>query len=153
MGCWRKWTRPFRSSGSLGEAFYAFTTAAGSFAVVDGGTVFQRRPRSWIMHRTLDTASTEQLQVGLRLTSNRKLRRWKMGSKLDRAAAFRDGNYSSKMLSDIRESCAVTAAEAEPPPLGPASSATALIDPSQRSPKDGALAQAAHQQLEGSLGR
>lgn len=73
-----------------------------------------------------------------------------MGSKLGRAAVFREGNYSSKMLSDICESSEVTPAEHGPSHLGPASSATVLIDPS-RSPKDGALAQMMHQQLEGSL--
>lgn len=74
-----------------------------------------------------------------------------MGSKVDGAAVFREGNYSSKMLSDICESSEVTPAEHVPPHLGPASSATVLIDPS-RPPKDGALAQPLHQQLEGSLG-
>lgn len=63
---------------------------------------------------------------------------------------FREGNYSSKMLSDICESSAVTPAEHVPSHLGPASSATVLIDPS-RPPKDGALAQLMHRQLEGSL--
>lgn len=73
-----------------------------------------------------------------------------MGSKLDGAAVFREGNYSSKMLSDICEPSEVTPAEHVPSHLGPASSATVLIDPS-RSPKDRALAQPMHQQLEGSL--
>lgn len=75
-----------------------------------------------------------------------------MGSKPDGAAVFREGNYSSKMLSDICEPSEVTPAEHVPSHLGPASSATVLIDPSL-SPKDGALARVVAQQLEGSLGR
>lgn len=63
---------------------------------------------------------------------------------------FREGNDSSKMLSDIFEPSEVTPAEHVPSHWGPASSATVLIDPS-RPPKDGALAQLMHPQLEGSL--
>lgn len=123
--------------------------------------MFQRRTRLWIMRSTLDAASIEQLQVGLRLTSIHKLllswggggerrRGRKMGSKLDGAAVFREGNYSSEMLSDIRGPSEVTAAEHVPSHWGPAPSATVLIDPS-RPPNVGALAQPTHQQLEGSL--
>lgn len=73
-----------------------------------------------MMHPTL---YFEQLQVGLRLKSIDKLLvlggGGRRGWKLDAAAVFKEGNYSSEMLSDIcKPPSEVTPAELVPSHLG-----------------------------------